>query len=113
MKIIVADDVASRRPSISALLRRAGPEWILCARGGHVLVTRWQSDTACVVSDVQIPNFDDLAVSRAIPGTDYERHVDIRLITATGYRRLPAYAHGERAQPTGYALNSPMNCDRG
>jgi len=84
MKIIVADDDASQRGYVAGLLHRAGHECILCAGGAEVLTALQQTEAALVVSDVQMPDFDGLKVSRAIRSADYGRYVYVLLITTSG-----------------------------
>jgi hypothetical protein len=107
VKVFVAD-VARQWLYASALLRCAGHECILCAGRADVLVTLSQPNTAFVVSEVRIPNFDVLSVSRAIRGTDYDRYLYILLIiatrqtgatTATVWKRAPTISMLGRLAP--------------
>ena len=84
MKIILADDNQSIRLSLAEFLRDAQHEVQLCKNGQEVLqmLKTWKADV--VLSDIQMPELDGIALLKSIKGNAATKSVEVLLFTGYG-----------------------------
>ena len=83
MKIIVADDMETMRSSVCALLQHFGFVNVAEARDGYQALDIIRTDGAdLLITDLDMPNMDGIALLRAIRSDDALKTLPVLFLTA-------------------------------
>jgi two-component system chemotaxis response regulator CheY len=101
-KILAVDDSASMRQMITFTLKSAGYEVVEASDGVEGLSQAQQHKCDLVLSDVNMPNMDGIAMTRELRGlADYKYTPILMLTTESG---LDKKTEGKNAGATGWIV---------
>ena len=81
-RILVADDSVTTRSLVQALLEAAGYEIVVAEDGMDAWMRLQENDVDLVVSDVEMPRMDGIALTEAIRGSRRLKQLPVILVTA-------------------------------
>ncbi len=102
VRILIADDSLTTRSAMKALLEIAGFQVLPASDGEEALKLLAETPVQLVVSDVQMPRMDGLALTRRIKG--HERYSSLPVILVTSLDSAGDRAAGLEAGADGYLI---------
>ncbi len=108
-KILTADDSASMRQMVTFTLKGAGHEVVEALDGKDALQKAQKAQADLVITDVNMPNLDGIALVKALRSLESYKFTPILLLTTES--ALEKKQEGKNAGATGW-LVKPFNPDQ-
>lgn len=106
--ILIVDDASSIRHLVSFTLRTAGHTLLQACTGAEGLQQAREHAVDLILSDVNMPDMDGIAMTRAVRALEHHRFTPILLLTTEA--GADKKAEGKAAGATGW-LVKPFNPD--